>query len=69
MGTRLIMLIIATLVALAGLTASAWSLSRGETDQAIAFGWPSLAVIMVLALFIPARKARLQAVRGEKNGA
>ena len=66
MGIRLAMLIFAVLVALTGLSASAWSLSRGETDQAIAFGWPSIAVIMVLALFLPARKTLLQPAGGEK---
>ena len=66
MGMRLAMLILAALIAVTGLTASAWSLSRGQTDQAIAFGWPSIAVIMVLALFLPARKTLLQPTRGEK---
>ncbi len=66
MGTRLAMLIFAALVAVAGLTASAWSLSRGETDQAIAFGWPAIAVIMILVLALPARKTLLQPTRGEK---
>ncbi len=69
MAMRLVLLIFAALVALTGLTASAWSLSRGETDQAIAFGWPSIAVIMLLALFLPAGKSLLQPTRGEKKGA
>ena len=50
------MLLAAALMTTAGFTASAWSLTQGQTDQAIAFGWPTLAVAVTLALMIPASK-------------
>jgi TRAP-type C4-dicarboxylate transport system permease small subunit len=56
MGARLAMLLAAALMTTAGFTASAWSLTQGQTDQAIAFGWPTLAVAVTLALMIPASK-------------
>ena len=56
MGFRLIVLLIAALLTSAGITAAAWSLTRGETDQAIAFGWPALAVAVTVAILVPMGK-------------
>ena len=56
MGFRLIVLLIAALPTSAGITAAAWSLTRGETDQAIAFGWPALAVAVTVAILVPMGK-------------
>ena len=56
MGFRLIVLLVAALLTSAGITAAAWSLTRGETDQAIAFGWPALAVAVTVAILVPMGK-------------
>ncbi|WP_300542787.1 hypothetical protein [Maricaulis sp.] len=53
MGIRLTMLLAAAMIAAAGLTASAWSLSQGQPDQAIAFGWPPLSIAILMALLVP----------------
>ena len=72
MGFRLVVLLAAAIVAATGFTAAAWSLSRGQTDQAIAFGWPALAVILAVAILFPVGRLRNTPPpqpRGEKNGA
>jgi uncharacterized membrane protein YkvI len=56
MGFRLVALLAAATLSSAGFTAAAWSLTRGETDQAIAFGWPALAVAITVAVLIPVGK-------------
>jgi len=55
MSLRLPMTIIAALITAAGVTASAYSLTLGEIDQAIAFGWPPLAVALLIVLAMPSR--------------
>jgi len=72
MGFRLVALLAAAIATTTGFTAAAWSLSRGQTDQAIAFGWPALAVILTVAVLFPVgrlRSAPASQPRGEKNGA
>ncbi|WP_323763016.1 hypothetical protein [Maricaulis sp.] len=62
MGYSLSMLLSAATVTAGGLTASAFSLTQGQTDQAIAFGWPAIAVAFVVVMLAPTgrrgRKAR-----------
>lgn len=50
---RLILLLSAAIIALLGLGVSAFAMSQGATDQAIAFGWPSLGASLLLALLVP----------------
>tara|TARA_R110000868_G_scaffold2384_7_gene17752 strand:- start:33622 stop:33858 length:237 start_codon:yes stop_codon:yes gene_type:complete len=74
MGFRLAMSVAAAVLTAVGLTAAAYSLTLGETDQAIAFGWPAIAVAIAFAIFIPAHsRARNEAQdlldSGLKNGA
>jgi len=45
----------AAALATTGFTASALALSQGQTDQAIAFAWPSVAVAILLALSFPGK--------------
>ena len=59
MGFRLVVLLAAALVTTVGLSAAAWSLGHGQTDQAIAFGWPALAVGILVALMTPAGRRRM----------
>lgn len=61
MVIRLVMLIAAVLTTAAGFSASAYSLTQGQTDQAIAFAWPSLAISIAIALVIPKRRQRAEA--------
>lgn len=71
MIVRLAMLAAASLTTLGGVSASAYSFTQGATEQAIAFGWPALAVALALALLAPPRR-RTQEVPlddGVKNGA
>jgi hypothetical protein len=58
MGYSLAMLLTAATVTAGGLTASAFSLTQGQTDQAIAFGWPAIAVAFVIVMLLPTGKRR-----------
>ncbi len=53
MGYSLAMLLTAATVSAGGLSASAYSLTQGQTDQAIAFGWPAIAVAFVIVMLLP----------------
>lgn len=73
MGYSLAMLLSAATVTAGGLTASAFSLTQGQTDQAIAFGWPAIAVAFVVVMLVPTGRRRRktrdsQEERGVKNG-
>lgn len=73
MGYSLAMLLTAATVTTGGLTASAFSLTQGQTDQAIAFGWPAIAVAFVVVMLVPTGRRRRktrdsQEERGVKNG-
>lgn len=50
------MLLAAAVMTAAGATAAAYSLTTGQTDQAIAFAWPALAAIIAIGLMMPARQ-------------
>lgn len=70
MGIRLTLMIVTYLIAITGVTASAYSLTQGQTDQAIAFAWPAIALATAIAIMIPARRAAQRPVEGGvKNGA
>ena len=56
MAFRLIVLLTAATLSSAGFTAAAWSLTRSQTDQAIAFGWPAIAVAITVAILVPMGK-------------
>ncbi len=56
MAIRLALMIAAAAVAIAGITAAAYSFSLGHADQAIAFGWPALSIATMIAIMIPARR-------------
>ncbi|WP_297730682.1 hypothetical protein [uncultured Maricaulis sp.] len=58
MGYSLAMLLTAATVSAGGLTASAFSLTQGQTDQAIAFGWPAIAVAFVIVMLLPTGRRR-----------
>ena len=58
MGHSLAMLLGAATITAGGLTASAFSLTQGQTDQAIAFGWPALAIACVMAMLVPSGRRR-----------
>jgi hypothetical protein len=58
MIVRLAMLATASLTAVGGLTASAYSITQGATDQAIAFGWPTLAIALAIVMLAPSRRGR-----------
>jgi len=53
MVVRFAILLAAAALAATGFTASALALSQGQTDQAIAFAWPSIAVAILLAISLP----------------
>ncbi|MBR9827013.1 MAG: hypothetical protein GYB36_14630 [Alphaproteobacteria bacterium] len=53
---RILMMLAAAAMTAAGITAAAFSLTHGQTDQAIAFAWPALASIIALGLMMPTRK-------------
>jgi|TARA_R110002126_G_scaffold82066_2_gene201555 hypothetical protein len=55
MGFRLAMTVAAALLTATGLTAAAYSFTQGETDQAIAFGWPAIAIAIAFGIFIPSQ--------------
>jgi hypothetical protein len=57
MSLRLPVTIITALALGAGLSASAYSLTQGATDQAIAFGWPVIALAVIMGFVIPARRS------------
>ena len=61
MGYSLAMLLSAATVTAGGLTASAFSLTQGQTDQAIAFGWPAIAVAFVVVMLMPTGRRRRKA--------
>ncbi len=54
---RVLMLLAAAGLTAAGITASAYSLSHGQTDQAIAFAWPAIAAIIAFGLIMPSQRA------------
>jgi peptidoglycan/LPS O-acetylase OafA/YrhL len=56
MIVRLAMLACAALTAVGGLSASAYSVTQGATDQAIAFGWPTVAIALAIAMLAPPRR-------------
>lgn len=58
MGYSLAMLLTAATVTTGGLTASVFSLTQGQTDQAIAFGWPAIAVAFVVVMLVPNGRRR-----------
>ena len=66
MGYSLAMLLTAATVTAGGLTASAFSLTQGQTDQAIAFGWPAIAVAFVIVMLMPTGRRRA-AGRGDRT--
>jgi len=53
MVIRFAIMLAAAALAATGFTASALALTQGQTDQAIAFAWPSIAVAILLALSFP----------------
>lgn len=53
MVIRFTIMLAAAALAATGFTASALALTQGQTDQAIAFAWPSVAVAILLALSVP----------------
>jgi hypothetical protein len=57
MSLRLPVTIITALALGAGLSASAYSLTQGETDMAIAFGWPVIALAVIIGFMIPNRRS------------
>jgi len=67
MGYSLAMLLTAATVTTGGLTASAFSLTQGQTDQAIAFGWPAIAVAFVIVMLMPTGRHRRPASRGHQD--
>jgi hypothetical protein len=58
MSLRTSMKIAAALVFLIGLSAAGYSLTLGETGQAIAFGWPAFGIALLIGLVTPSRKTR-----------
>ncbi|MDG1417154.1 MAG: hypothetical protein P8J78_05470 [Maricaulis sp.] len=58
MSLRLSMKIAAALVFVTGLSATGYSLTIGETGQAIAFGWPAFGIALLIGLATPSRKNR-----------
>lgn len=74
MGFRLAMTVAAALLTAGGLTAAAYSFTQGQTDQAIAFGWPAIATAIAFAIVIPSQsrvKTQIQDLldNGLKKGA
>ena len=74
MGFRLAMIVAAAVLTAAGLTAAAYSLTQGQTDQAIAFGWPAIAIAIAFAIVIPSHSRATSQIQdlldsGLKNGA
>ena len=65
MVVRLAIMLTAAALAATGFTASALALTQGQTDQAIAFAWPSIAVAILLGLAVPS-KPLLRAQAGLK---
>jgi len=55
MVVRILMLLGAAVSTAAGVTAAAYSFSAGQTDQAIAFAWPALAMSIAFGLMMPSR--------------
>ncbi|MBO6796147.1 hypothetical protein [Maricaulis sp.] len=53
MVIRFTIMLAAAALAATGFTASALALTQGQTDQAIAFAWPSIAVAILLAFSLP----------------
>ncbi|WP_412545267.1 hypothetical protein [Maricaulis sp. MIT060901] len=53
MVIRFTIMLAAAALAATGFTASALALTQGQTDQAIAFAWPSVAVAILLAFSLP----------------
>ncbi|WP_417468475.1 hypothetical protein [Maricaulis sp.] len=73
MGFRLAMTVAAALLTTTGLTAAAYSLTQGQTDQAIAFGWPAIAIAIAFAIVIPSQSRAQSQIQdlldsGLKNG-
>ncbi len=61
---RILMMLAAAGMTATGVTAAAYSLTTGQTDQAIAFAWPALASIIAFGLMMPsAREARIDQER------
>ena len=54
MSKRFAISAVSALVLTTGLSASAYSMSLGLTDQAIAFGWPTIALSLLIAMLAPA---------------
>jgi hypothetical protein len=67
MGYSLAMLLTAATVSAGGLTASALSLTQGQTDQAIAFGWPAIAVAFIIIMLLPTGRRRQTTRREPRN--
>ncbi|OLF71077.1 hypothetical protein AWH62_13550 [Maricaulis sp. W15] len=67
MGYSLAMLLTAATVTAGGLTASAFSLTQGQTDQAIAFGWPAIAVAFVVVMLLPTGRRRRSGPGGHRD--
>lgn len=64
MVVRILLLLGAAVMTAIGITASAFSLSNGQTDQAIAFAWPALASIIAFGLMMPtSQKSQVEAGR------
>ncbi len=74
MGFRLAMTVAAALLTTLGLTAAAYSFTQGQTDQAIAFAWPAIALAIAFAIIIPSQSRASSQIQdlldsGLKNGA
>lgn len=69
MGFRLAMILSAAGLCIAGLSAAAYSLVSGQTDRAIAYGWPVLGLTVIVAILTPGRSSQSDGGRGVKNGA
>ncbi|SDL85861.1 hypothetical protein [Maricaulis salignorans] len=73
MGFRLAMTVAAALLTTIGLTAAAYNFTQGQTDQAIAFGWPAIAIAIAFAIVIPSQSRANSQIQdlldsGLKNG-
>ena len=55
---RLVMTLVAACVLTAGFAAAAWSMTRGQVEQAIAFGWPALSIAVAIAVALPPRSGQ-----------
>lgn len=69
MGFRLAMMLGTAGLCTAALSAAAWSLAAGQTDRAIAYGWPVLGLTVIVAILTPGRSSQSDGGRGVKNGA